>query len=260
MSKINTHHNNSNNVKANVAEILRQMANSPVNENCPLHGINSIRDASINKSPLATFLCSAISDPRLQPGKIGYMSCELFGGEEVWDAYSNDAFSLGAILHCMLTGRPPFVHPHINDPWFKAISSGNWLHMLHQQQLKHGIQSVQPPNGQPSECNSFVQVFSHLSPSALHLLDQVLKPQNKRYTLRQILNHPWLSDSTKRHRTHTKVAQVDQSEVIALATPLISNAALAAQAQAIGKSIVTQQQQQQHFFHTEENMQTQPAS
>lgn len=179
-----------------------------VNELCSVHGSG--------RSILNTFVCSNISDPRMQPGKVGYMSNELFGGVDLWDAYSNDTFSLGVILYCMLTGRPPFVHPHQHDPWYKAIASGQWLNMLRATQANDAIQSPQSNN---NDSQSFVQVFAHLSSDALDLLDKIIKPQNYRITLRQILLHPWLSDTNKRQRTYTQVAPVDYDVVMSNQSP-----------------------------------------
>lgn len=82
----------------------------------PASSTTSTSSSSQSSALLQTFLCSPISNPSQQPGKVGYMSPELYSGRSVWDAYSNDIFALGVILYCLLTGRPPFSYPSSQDP------------------------------------------------------------------------------------------------------------------------------------------------
>ena len=155
---------------------------------------------------LRTFLCSPISNPSQQPGKVGYMSPELYSGRSVWDAYSNDIFALGVILYCLLTGRPPFVYPHTQDPWFNFIASGHWVRLLEQAKKLNltstdgkPIDISQQTNISEAEKSQFqyVHIYSHLSIDALDIIDHILIPQHKRLSIDQILQHPWLQSSTQ---------------------------------------------------------------
>jgi serine/threonine protein kinase len=168
---------------------------------------NPSTSSSSSSALLQTFLCSPISNPSQQPGKVGYMSPELYSGRSVWDAYSNDIFALGVILYCLLTGRPPFVYPHTQDPWFNFIASGHWIRLLEQAKKLNIITA----DGKPAAATTldaaqlteaeksqfqYVHIYSHLSTQALDLIDHILKPQHKRLSIDSILAHPWLQSTS----------------------------------------------------------------
>lgn len=143
-----------------------------------LSGASPISTIPFNKplqpgqSVLQTFMCKPIAHLYNKPGKIRYMSPELFANQ-AWDAFKADIFALGVILYSLLTGRPPFQHADPSDIWFNVIYSGQWL----------------TPNirSQPT-----AHVFTHLSEGALSLIDQLIKPQHQRLGCEQILQHPWM--------------------------------------------------------------------
>jgi serine/threonine protein kinase len=124
----------------------------------------------------SSFVCKPVKELYNKPGKIRYMSPELFQGLP-WDAFSNDIFSLGVILYSLLTGRPPFQQSESTDVWFHVIYSGQWL----TPQIRK----------QPS-----AHVYTHLSESALDLVNRILKPQEVRLNCEQILHHPWMTQTT----------------------------------------------------------------
>jgi len=142
-----------------------------------MHDENNSNNNNINsndpKAARPHFPCQPVIQLCNKPGKIRYMSPELFSGSN-WDAFSNDVFSLGVILYSLLTGRPPFQQADNSDVWFNVIFSGQWL--------------TQAIKKQPS-----AHVYTHLSAEALDLINLIIKPESSRLTLQSILNHPWIN-------------------------------------------------------------------
>ncbi len=106
-----------------------------------------------------------------KPGKLGYMSPELFGGQ-AFDGRACDVYSSGVILFIILTGVPPFEMSAESDARFRLIYSGQLRKLLQTWQLLHVV-----------------------SEQAIDLLSHMLCAPEKRYTIEQILAHPWLTDS-----------------------------------------------------------------
>lgn len=133
----------------------------------------------------ATFPCPGARLASEKPGKAMYISPELWSGAE-WEAYSNDVFSLGVILYCMLVGRQPF-NSSI-DVWAQFITSGKWTKLL--QHCADG--KISPSSIDPGNYNYWVAAYAHLSSPVLDLIAKLLCPMHKRLTLTQIMNHPWM--------------------------------------------------------------------
>ncbi len=136
---------------------------------------NQTREKDTNRK-IKRFPCESVVELCNKPGKLRYMSPELFSGTP-WDAFANDIFSLGVILYSLLTGRPPFQQADNADVWFSVIFSGQWL--------------TPAIRNQPS-----AHVYTHLSMEALDLINKILKPQSIRLSLDGILHHPWMLGSS----------------------------------------------------------------
>lgn len=109
-----------------------------------------------------------------RPGKNRYMSPEMYAGNIVWNAYAHDCYALGVILFMLLTGCPAYKLPIRHDKWFDLIYSGLWRTSA----------ILNQPTAQ--------QIYGHLSENAIDLIDQIIKPEARRLTLKQILAHPWV--------------------------------------------------------------------
>jgi len=138
------------------------------------------------------YLCRPVCSKVHKPGKSGYMLPELYSGQ-CWDCYSQDIFALGVILYSMLTGRPPFTRPDINnDIWFKVIYTGQWL--LPQ------VKSQAPAS-----------IYTCLSKEALDLINQLIKPQYQLPTIDQLIKHKWFDQA--RHGHHTTTSSTTNANV-----------------------------------------------
>jgi len=123
-----------------------------------------------NKS-IDTFIGSIIPNCK-RHGKITYISPERHEANTyygtIYDLYKDDVYSLGVILHSMLLGYPPFMSPVLNDSRFMAYLNGSWKIRL-------------------------TKEMKHISHHAIDLIDKILKFENNRCTLDDIVNHPWLN-------------------------------------------------------------------
>jgi serine/threonine protein kinase len=86
-----------------------------------------------------------VPQPELKnkPGKLGYMSPELFGGA-AFDGKLCDTYSMGVILFIILTGVPPFEMSAESDARFRLIYTGQLRKLLQTWQLLHVVSEQVP--------------------------------------------------------------------------------------------------------------------
>ena len=99
-------------------------------------------------------------------GKEFYMAPEVYR-RETYDPSVADMWSLGVILVILLTGSPPFRVPCTRSPHYNLV-------------LEQGIAGL------------FKAWEEEVSPSAVDLLSHLLVPAKERYTLKQVLGHPFV--------------------------------------------------------------------
>ncbi len=105
------------------------------------------------------------------PGKLRYKAPEIFNGEP-FDGRSVDVYSLGVVLFCCLTGVPPYEIPSLLDARFKHIIEGR-LHQL------LDVWGMTGPD--------------YMHSSAVDLMQRMLSPADRRITLAQVMQHPWVT-------------------------------------------------------------------
>ena len=118
------------------------------------------------------FLCKIIT-PLKKVGKILYISPErhnaMIDPTITYSAYKDDIYSLGVILFCILTGYGLYIDTISCNEKRDIIENELWLSAYKNDTLKY------------------------LSKDCIDLLKNILKLENNRYSLDQILNHKWLN-------------------------------------------------------------------
>lgn len=107
--------------------------------------------------------------PIIRPGKVRYMAPEVFAGEP-FDGKKADMFAIGVNLFVMLTGLPPFDIPSMADSRWRFHARGQLRRLL-----KHW--GFAPP---------------YVPELAVDLLEHLLCKEEQRYTIDQVLAHPFL--------------------------------------------------------------------
>jgi serine/threonine protein kinase len=110
-----------------------------------------------------------------RPGTLRYMPPEVFAcesdeEEKKWNPFLADVWSSGLLLFIMLVGFPPFELPSPSDGRFKYIMDGKLASLL-----------------------SHWGRLNDVDPQALDLLEHMLAPAERRFSLEQVLAHPWVS-------------------------------------------------------------------
>jgi len=102
-------------------------------------------------------------------GKLQYMCPEAYA-RQPYDARKADVYCLGVMLFMMLIGAPPYQAPQIQNAAFKYISSGRVADVLkHWKRLRL------------------------LSEDAVDLLNNMLCYEPKRFSMAEVLKHPFLT-------------------------------------------------------------------
>ena len=100
-------------------------------------------------------------------GKVNYNSPESLMSAS-WCPAAHDVFSFGVIMFLVLTNRFPFSVGNSMDKQFHSIESGDWM----EEPMRHYFRSV-------------------LSNKAMDLLNIILKYEDKRCSLSDIIQHEW---------------------------------------------------------------------
>ena len=101
-------------------------------------------------------------------GKDRYKSPEC-QNKQIFDAKKNDIWCVGVSLYMMLTGTAPFYQARPSDPCYSLIMNGFMKNILRKWDL-----------------------CKFVDDNCIHLLRHILQKENKRYSLAQIKNHPWM--------------------------------------------------------------------
>lgn len=111
---------------------------------------------------------------KTKPGKFPYMAPEVFKNEE-FDGQKADVWSIGVIFWTLLTGLALYVVPDDSDARFQRLRNG-----------KSGIKEI---------LTAFK--IHGIPEGAIDLLSGMLNVNaNERFTIHQVLDHPWLATNT----------------------------------------------------------------
>lgn len=105
-----------------------------------------------------------------KPGKLGYMSKEIFGSQP-FSGTASDVWSMGVILFISLFGVPPYQVPALSDQRFALIVTGQIRRLL-----------------------AAWKMSDVASDDAVSLISDMLCDEDKRLNIEQILMHPWLRE------------------------------------------------------------------
>ena len=126
----------------------------------------------------ARYACAAYPLTSPLPCKAVYASPELTG-HSAFDAFACDVFALGVLLYTLVTGHPPFERAVDSDPWYRAISTGSWLH-------------------DDVISQSAAAVYAGVDEAVLQLIGRMIRPENDRCSLAEVHAHPWVQEGRAR--------------------------------------------------------------
>jgi serine/threonine protein kinase len=114
-----------------------------------------------------------------QGGKLMYAAPEIILQQHEVDPFATDLWSVGVVLFVMLVGLAPFKWAHPSDKRFSSISKGG---------LKSLLEALEIP----------------ISVEACDLLQGfMLADPRKRWTLAEVMQHPWVLGKQMSKRPHT---------------------------------------------------------
>jgi serine/threonine protein kinase len=114
-----------------------------------------------------------------QGGKLMYAAPEIIANHPEVDPFATDLWAVGVVLFVMLVGLAPFKWAHPSDKRFNSISKGG---------LKSLVEALEIP----------------LSPEAIDLLQGFFYADpRKRWTLSDVMQHPWVLGKEFVHRPQT---------------------------------------------------------
>ena len=123
-------------------------------------------------------------------GKVGYMPPEAYDKKQ-FDARLADVYCLGIMLFMMLIGAPIYQTPNTQQPAFRYMINGALSEILkHWKRLR--IVTV----------------------DAIDLLNKILRYEPKRYTLEQVLNHPFITSLKEEEENKNDDNQDTQNEPV----------------------------------------------
>eukprot|EP00483_Globobulimina_turgida_P012531 UN12554 len=162
--------------KHNICHLDISLENMLIKNGTILQNINTGK-ISLNRNVTVKFCDFGLSE-KFNPnnhfkcakyvGKTRYKSPELWTKKMIFDARSNDMWSLGITLFMMVIGVPPLKYPDANDDNFQLIISGQILHL---------IQSWNRAK--------------YMTPQILDLLNKMLTQEHQRIELNEIKKHSW---------------------------------------------------------------------
>ena len=117
--------------------------------------------------------CRRLIKNQGQGGKLMYAAPEVIEREEVFDGFALDLFGAGVVLFVMLVGLAPFKWAHPSDKRYARISKGGLKELLSNLEIK-------------------------VSDEACDLLQGMFwRNPRKRYTLAEVMAHPWVVGRTR---------------------------------------------------------------
>ena len=105
-------------------------------------------------------------------GKRNYKSPEMImiGGDQTLNGAANDVWCLGVSLFMMVIGGAPWQIAHINDKQFRLVMDGKTMKVI----KKWGR-------------------TQYVSAELIDLLESIFKYEDKRITISELKQHPWLN-------------------------------------------------------------------
>lgn len=140
-----------------------------------------------------------------RPGKVAYMSPEIFEGLQC-DPKKSDVFSLGVCIFLLLTGVLPYNVPSSCDPCFRCVNNFDIVRLLDAWNLREKV--------------SF---------QAADLLNNMLCKEEDRFTITEVLAHPWLTNNTppntpccskRKHEEMSELGRLDHDNLICVSNDI----------------------------------------